>query len=343
QILFIGWLDDPTEQHLYRVVPGETQVTKLTTDAGWHDVSVNRSGSHFLDRFTALGNSGEIRLRGVDEGIIETTLHTDDVRAPDHPYARYLNCHRQPDLGRIKAAHGHDLFYRLTQPKAANGALVVYVYGGPGAQRVRNEWSPLLLQLFVSRGIGVLELDNRGSANRGRSFESALYRQLGEAEVQDQLLGVAMAADLDWVDCERIGVFGHSYGGFMALMCLARAPEIFKAAVAVAPVSDWALYDTHYTERYLGTPAANPEGYLQSSLFPYLKDLRGALLLMHGMADDNVLFTHTTRLMHALQRQQFPFELMTYPGSKHALQEPHVSIHRFNRILDFFNRELCTP
>ena len=126
----------------------------------------------------------------------------------------------------------------------------------------------------------------------------------------------------------------------MTLKCMTKAAEVFKAGVAVAPVCDWHLYDTHYTERYLGTPQDNPEAYESSSVFGDLEHLEGKLLLMHGMSDDNVLFTHTTLLMRALQNLNFPFELMTYPGSKHALQERDVSIHRFNLIMDFFERNL---
>lgn len=217
---------------------------------------------------------------------------------------------------------------------------MVYVYGGPGVHRVKNEWAPLLLQLFAARGFGVLELDNRGSANRGRAFEAPIYRQLGRAEVSDQILGAEFAQSLDWVDADRIGVFGHSYGGYMTLMCLAQAPKLFKAGVAVAPVSEWGLYDTHYTERYLGTPSDNPDGYRESAVLPHLDRLQGKLLIMHGMADDNVLFTHSTKLFKALQSKNKSFEMMTYPGSKHALQEQDVSIHRFNLILDFFERSL---
>ena len=218
--------------------------------------------------------------------------------------------------------------------------MIVWVYGGPGAQIVRNAWPPLLLQLFAHNGFGVLEVDNRGTANRGREFERPLFRRLGDAEVRDQVAGARHAAGLDWVDGDRIGVFGHSYGGYMTLLCLARAPDLFRAGVSVAPVTDWRLYDTHYTERYLGHPDDNPEGYEASSVLSWLDGLRGRLLVMHGMADDNVLFAHTLKLQRALQTRRIPFELMTYPGSKHALQERHVSIHRFNLILDFFRRNL---
>ena len=143
------------------------------------------------------------------------------------------------------------------------------------------------------------------------------------------------------MDAGRIGVFGHSYGGYMALMCLAQAPRRFHAGVAVAPVTDWRLYDTHYTERYLGHPKDNAEGYEASSVFPHLDGIQGQLLLMHGMSDDNVVFTHSMRLMTALQKANVPFELMTYPGAKHSMQQKAVAIHRFTLILDFFERHLC--
>jgi dipeptidyl-peptidase-4 len=205
---------------------------------------------------------------------------------------------------------------------------------------VKNEWPPLLLQLFVRNGYAVLELDNRGSSNRERAFELPLHGRLGDVEVQDQLRGARLLAGLDGIDGERIGVFGHSYGGYMTLMCLLEAPEVFNAGVAVAPVTDWHLYDSHYTERYLGTPEGNPTGYRDSDVVTRAATLRNPLLLIHGMADDNVLFTHTTRLMSALQSANRPFELMAYPGSRHALQERTVSIHRFNLLFDFFARHL---
>ena len=143
------------------------------------------------------------------------------------------------------------------------------------------------------------------------------------------------------MDAERIGVFGHSYGGYMALMCLAQAPERFRAGVAAAPVSDWRLYDTHYTERYLGHPEDNAEGYEASSVLTHIDGIRGKLLLMHGLSDDNVVFTHSMRLMTALQTANIPFEFMAYPGAKHSMQQQAVAIHRFTLILDFFARHLC--
>ena len=259
-----------------------------------------------------------------------------------HPYFPYLEAHSTPLVGAL-VAHGPRLFTRVTQPTGRRDGrrypVVVHVYGGPGAQRVRRHFAPLSLQLFAQAGFGVFELDNRGSANRDRAFEGAIHGRLGHVEVEDQLAGLLHLRKLPWVDPDRIGVFGHSYGGYMVLKCLANGLG-FAAGAAVAPVTDWRLYDTHYTERYLGMPDDNPEGYAASGALPDAARIKAPLLLMHGMADDNVHFAHTLKLVKALQDAGTPFELMTYPGAKHALQERSVAIHRYNAILDFFRRRL---
>jgi dipeptidyl-peptidase-4 len=164
---------------------------------------------------------------------------------------------------------------------------------------------------------------------------------MGDIEVRDQIVGVDYLKSLDFVDPARIGVWGWSYGGYMTLMSLFTRPEEFAAGVSGAPVTDWTLYDTHYTERYLGTPQGNPEGYEASGVFPYAKDLAAPLLLIHGMADDNVLFTNSTKLMKALQDDGRPFDVMTYPGSKHGLMRvPATGQHVFAHILRFFRQHL---
>ncbi len=339
RVLASGWLETPTEQHLYRFDLGDGRPTRLT-GPGWHDVTASQSGAWLFAQGSSLQSPGRIQF-GRGDGEWRPLSETKIDR--QHPYHPFVDEHVTPELGTLVAEDGQTLHYRLTAPPspAEPVPLIVYVYGGPGAQRVRNEWPPLLLQLFAQRGFGVLELDNRGSTNRGLRFEAAIHRCLGQAEVRDQALGVEFAANLPWVDADRIGVFGHSYGGYMALMCLAQLPERFRAGVAVAPVTDWRLYDTHYTERYLGQPEDNAEGYAASSALTHLEGIRGKLLLMHGMSDDNVVFTHSMRLMTALQEANVPFELMTYPGAKHSLQQKAVAIHRFNLILDFFERHLC--
>jgi dipeptidyl-peptidase-4 len=345
----LGWFEHPTEQHLYRVPLSGGAPTRVTAEAGWHEVSVSADRRWLLDRFTSLDRPGRVQLlplqtAGTAEDVRSTWLVAEENIGPDHAYFPYWKRHVTPGLGTIRAEDGQELHFRLTRPVTAQPAggypVIVSVYGGPGVHRVKNEWPPLLLQLLASNGYGVLELDNRGSSNRSRAFETPIFGQLGDVEVRDQVAGARFLQSQNWVNPQRIGVFGHSYGGYMAIMCLARAGAMFKAGVAVAPVTDWRLYDTHYTERYLSTPADNPDGYAASSVFPHLDSLTGHLLLIHGMADDNVLYTHSTKLYRALQARNLPFEMMAYPGAKHALQERDVSIHRFNLLLDFFRRNL---
>ena len=335
QVLVAGWRETPTEQHLYRIALANGESERLTA-RGWHELTAD--GEWVFDHCSSLEHPGEVRFGRCGVGMRKLRL------ALEHPYRAFRAAHVTPALGVLEAEDGQALHYRLTKPSGLLGPtpLIVHVYGGPGVQRVRNDWAPLLLQLFAQHGFGVLELDNRGSANRGRDFEAPIHRRLGHVEVRDQVRGAEFAAALPWVDSRRIGIFGHSYGGYMALMCAAQAPRLFRAAVSAAPVTDWRLYDSCYTERYLGMPEDNPEGYEMSAVFPHLDHLAGRLLLMHGMADDNVAFTHSMRLMQSLQAHGLPFELMTYPGAKHAMQQKSVATHRFNLILDFFRRHLCS-
>jgi dipeptidyl-peptidase-4 len=161
---------------------------------------------------------------------------------------------------------------------------------------------------------------------------------MGSIEVQDQVEGVKFLRTLSYVDSDKVGVYGHSYGGYMSLMSMFKAGDYFTAGVSGAPVTDWALYDTHYTERYMGDPTKNVEQYEASSVFPYAKDLKGPLLIYHGMADDNVLFTHSTKLFKHLQDNALPFEVMTYPGKKHGIRGKQTSIHLYSLITDFFDK-----
>ena len=337
----MGWRDDPTTQHLYMVdLTGDgSRCRQLTDTAGWHEGVVNTEADVALATRATPDSPPTLNVVGANRTLAGGAI------TPSHPYHPYLAAHAPSTHGNIEH-DGETLHYRLTIPSPfvaeRRYPVIVHVYGGPGVQRVRREFPPLTLQLLAQSGFGVFELDNRGGANRAKAFEDAIHGRLGHVEVQDQLAGVRFLRQLAWVDAERIGVFGHSYGGYMTLMCLAQS-DVFAAGVSVAPVTRWELYDTHYTERYLGTPADNPEGYQASSVLPLTQDIRAPLLLMHGMADDNVLFTHSTALMRALQDAGKPFELMTYPGAKHGLQEPSVAIHRYRCIVDFLKRTLAAP
>jgi dipeptidyl-peptidase-4 len=215
------------------------------------------------------------------------------------------------------------------------------VYGGPTVQQVQRRWNSHFFDEYMARhGYVVFMLDNRGSARRGRAFADPIYGRLGEIEVRDQLAGVRWLQQQPWVDAHRVGVFGWSYGGYMTLMLLAKGSDLIAAGAAVAPVTDWRLYDTCYTERYLRRPADNPQGYADSGVLSALDGLRSPLFLAHGMADDNVLFVNSTRLMSALQQRGTQFELMTYPGAKHGLSTPQMKTHVYTAIQRFMDAHL---
>jgi dipeptidyl-peptidase-4 len=193
---------------------------------------------------------------------------------------------------------------------------------------------------MTQEGYVVFSLDNRGTPRRGRKFSDALYLRMGDVEVRDQFVGIRWLKQQPFVDPARIGVFGWSYGGYMTLMMLAKASNELAAGAAGAPVTEWRVYDTHYTERYLSTPQLNAAGYDSSAVFGSLAGLTAPLLLVHGMADDNVLFTNSTQLMAALQTQGTQFQLMTYPGGKHGISTPAMKKHAYHMIANFFDEKL---
>ena len=342
---FVANRDTPIERHLYRAsLSGPmAEPQRLTQQSGWHSITIAAAGSVFLDSYSSPNNPPEVTLRRIDGKALRVLLP--NALDTNHPYAKYLDAHQAPEFGALRAADGQTLFYQLTKPHdfvaGKRYPVIVDVYGGPGVQRVRRAWGNLFQQLLTQSGYVVFTLDNRGSGFRGTAFESTSFGKLGSVEVADQVTGVEFLRSLPYVDSKRIGVFGWSYGGYMALMCMTRAADYFTTGVAGAPVTDWRLYDTHYTERYMGTPANNASGYAESNVLAHLDRLRGPLLLVHGMADDNVLFTNSTALMSELQKLGKPFDVMVYPGSKHGLlRQQVVGPHAYASILRFLDRNL---
>ncbi|MEM0514096.1 DPP IV N-terminal domain-containing protein [Pseudoalteromonas sp. YIC-827] len=342
-IYFAGRKDTPLESHLYSTPLFEQgEISRITESGEYHNVVMADDQQTFIDSASAVNRPPYVALRKANGDFI-TWLEQNELNKT-HPLTPYLSDLVEPEYGTIEAEDGQIMHYRLFKPRKLNKKqkhpVMVNVYGGPHAQRVTNSWRSknLYFQYMVQQGYVVFQLDNRGSYNRGKRFEDVIYKHLGEAEVRDQIKGVEFLRTLDYVDPERIGIYGHSYGGYMALMTMFKAGDYFKAGVSGAPVTDWALYDTHYTERYLSHPATNAKGYEQSSVFPYVDGLKGPLMIYHGMADDNVLFTHATKLFKQLQDKALPFEMMTYPGSKHSLRGKKVQTHLHQTITDFFNR-----
>jgi len=350
-VYFMADRDTPLERHLYSVSLSGSGPQRLTAPGGWHSVKMSADTGVFLDTYSTPDQPPSVTLRAIS-GESHGVLVANTLDA-DHPYAPYLDEHLPTEFGTLKAGDGQTLHYQLIKPRnlvpGRRYPVIVDVYGGPGSQKVRRAWgssarshSGFIRQFFAQQGYVVFTLDNRGTGFRGVAFETALHRRFGSVEVEDQVAGAAFIASLPFVDPRRIGIFGWSYGGYMALMCALQAPETFAAAVAGAPVVDWRLYDTHYTERYMGTPRDNVDGYAASNVLTHADGLAGELLVVHGMADDNVLFTHSTALFKRLQDLGKPFQIMAYPGSKHGLLRfPDTGPHAYATIMRFFDRALA--
>ena len=341
-----GTRDGATEAHVYAVPLSGGEPRRLTQAPGMHAATFARNASVFVDSWSSDTTLPQIELFKAD-GTKLATLLVNDVSDATHPYAKYRAAHQPTAYGTLTAADGTTpLHYSLIKPAGFDPKkqypVVVFVYGGPAAQTVTRAWpgrsDSFFNQYLAQQGYVVFSLDNRGTPRRGAAFGGALYGKQGTVEVDDQLRGVEGLKSQAFVDPARIGVYGWSNGGYMTLMLLAKHDEAYACGVAGAPVTDWALYDTHYTERYMDLPKANEAGYREASVFTHVDGIgAGKLLLIHGMADDNVLFTNSTKLMSELQKRGTPFELMTYPGAKHGLRGSDL-LHRYRLTEDFLGR-----
>ncbi|MBI4470850.1 MAG: S9 family peptidase [Acidobacteria bacterium] len=330
----------PLERHLYTVKLDGTGLERITTGEGWHTPAMAPEFDFFLDAFSDPLRPTQLTLRRTSGDLI-TTVEANEVRELEG-YALSV-----PEFSSIESEDGQTLHTMMIKPPVFDPTkrypVLVYVYGGPGVQVVAKRWGGdrfLWHQMMAQMGYVVFYLDNRGSAGRGRAFERSLHKRLGYRETRDQLAGVAYLRTLTFVDPGRIGIWGWSYGGYMTCMSLFSSGSPFRAGIAVAPVVDWHNYDTHYTERYLERPQENPEGYRESSPVTLTRGLTGKLLVVHGLADDNVHFQETVQLVDELINQGKRFELMFYPKKKHGIAGTEARIHLFKLMTDFLGRNL---
>jgi dipeptidyl-peptidase-4 len=334
RIYVTGTLDSPAERNIY-VVPlsGAGEPTRISSLPGWHQADFAKSGDFYVDRYNNSDTPTQLSLHRADGSRI--AFIEENRLDESHPYHPYIASRPTTEFGTLEAEDGQALYYRMLKPAGFDASkrhpVVVYVYGGPMGQSVTNVWGAGFNEILARNGFIVFTIDNRGTGFRGKAFDDPLYRHMGKVEVADQMVGVDYLRSLDFVDPDRIGIWGWSYGGYMTLMSLFKLPDVFAAGVSGAPVTDWALYDTHYTERYLGTPQNNADGYEASGVFPYAKDLDAPLLLIHGMADDNVLFTNSTKLMKTLQDEGKPFDVMTYRRDDLSGQQTRLDARPLDR------------
>ncbi|HEY1604629.1 MAG TPA: alpha/beta fold hydrolase [Allosphingosinicella sp.] len=343
RLYFTGTEETVLEEQLYWVDYDKPSKPVRVTESGWWNGAVmDKAATHTLvtrsnptqPNQTYLADADGHRLAWIEENRLDAS----------HPYAPYLYSHVAPVFGTIKGPDGTELHYRMISPPRVPGKrypVFVNVYGGPHGALVNRAWyRDLPLQEYLAdQGWIVFSLDNRGTNRRGTKFENAIYHKMGGVEVADQLAGVDWLKRQDIVDPSKIAVMGWSYGGYMTLKLLEKAPpHTFAAGAAVAPVTRWELYDTFYTERYLGNPKTDPRPYQTSDALDDASRISDPLLVVHGMSDDNVVFQNTTALIARLQHEKHPFELMVYPGATHAIAGEGPQTHVWLTITNFLNR-----
>ncbi len=343
RIYFTGLKDDVLEQHLYAVDIARPDVLTRLTERGWtNSASMDGAASRFIISRSNAGQPTQVYLADTNGKRLEW-INENAIR-PGHPYYPYLASHQPTKFGTIKAKDGSTLYWEMITPPLVPGKTYPVFfehYGGPGTgQQVTRGWQGALPQYLVSQGWVYFKIDNRGSYNRGKAFEDQIYHAMGTVEVEDQLAGANFLKSLPFVDGNKIATYGWSYGGYMSLKMLEKTPGVYAAAVSGAPVTDWQLYDTHYTERYLGDPAKDPKSYATSQAVEDSPKIKDPLLLIHGMADDNVFLDNSTKVAAKMQATATPFEMMFYPGYTHRVGGPMVSQHLWGTILDFLDRNV---
>jgi dipeptidyl-peptidase-4 len=340
-IYFLSNKDDARQTQLYRLSLADKSIARITKQPGTHEVILSPDEGGFVDQYSNAMTPPRqdlYRSDGTRAGVINEN-EVAELRAYGLSPVEFVD---------VAADDGTKLYGLTIKPPHFDTShkypVLIDVYGGPQVQSVKDEWGGsnfLWLEAMAEKGFVIFSLDNRGSYNRGHAFETPIYHRLGKVELEDQLAGVRYLKSLPYVDGTRIGIWGWSYGGYMTLEALFDAPEVFKAGVSVAPVSDWRLYDTIYTERYMGRPQENPAGYQESSPSNQTGHLVGKLMLAHGTGDDNVHFSNTSEVINEMiQNGKYPADLAIFPGRGHSMGDRPARIQLFEQITQFFMNNL---
>ncbi len=335
-VYFAATEKSPVERHLYRVGLDGSGFARITKEDGTHSISLSPTAGLFVDTFSNSATPPRQDLYRID-GTKAATLNENKVEE----LAQY---HLSPvEFTTVKSRDGVLLNCFLIKPPHFDPAkkfpVIVYTYGGPHAQVVLNAWegpTQLWHEMMAQKGYIIFALDNRGSAGRGHVFEESIHHRFGVQELSDQRDGVAWLQQQPWVDAQRIGIWGWSYGGHMTLHAMFEAADLFKVGFAGGPVTDWHYYDSIYTERYMGLPQNNPAGYKECSPLDHAANLKGKLLIAHGTGDDNVHYSNTLALINDLIRDGKYVEVIAAPGRGHGASDPPARKIIFTRVTQFF-------
>ncbi|MDD5765391.1 MAG: alpha/beta fold hydrolase [Candidatus Marinimicrobia bacterium] len=337
KVYFTSTKKSPLEKHLYSVSLDSAYYEQIDTIQGCHEIDFSPTQKYYLDKYSTSEFPIKINLSSVIGSSKRLVFENHNFNKNKYGFGttKFIE---------IQALDGAILYSSLLYPKDFDPLkkypVIVYVYGGPGDQIVKNSYAGAWQQYLAQQGYLVFSVDNRGSANRGREWERKIYLSMGKFELQDQLDGIKYLKTLPYVDVKRIGIWGWSYGGYMTLYALAKSPDIFKTGIAVAPVTHWKYYDTVYTERYMGLPKDNSIGYFEGSPFNYVNQIKANFLLIHGQADDNVNFQNSAMFINELVKNGKSFEMMVYPNRDHEISDTEASIHLYEKMADFFKKNL---
>lgn len=331
--------ETPIEVHVYQVNVDTGEMVRLSEEPGIHQAVVAPDFGHWVDQASSVEKSGITRLLSFSTDEVHVIHGNERLRPGDLGLV-------PPEFVTLTLEDGTIVHGAIYEPDRGGNEpvpAIVAVYGGTHAQTVLNAWGltvDLQAQLLRQKGYLVFKLDNRGSYHRGKAFEGALHRNFSTVEVEDQVAGVRWLVENRGVDPKRVGIYGWSYGGYMTLMGLLKAPDVFKVGVSGAPVTDFRLYDTAYTERYMETAATNLEGYVAGSVLPLVDRLSGHLLIIHGLLDENVHFRNTALLLDALNRAEKDYDLVVLPYSRHGVRGYHNVLTVIRRRTQFFEKHL---
>lgn len=338
-VYFMAREKSPLESHLYKLDRTKGEMVRLTRGRGIHQITFNSDMSLYIDRYSNSTEPGVILLANSEGEVLKELLNA------DNPIKDYTL--GETEIGTVRGGEGTtDLYYKLTRPvdfdPAKKYPLVLYVYGGPHVQLITDSWMgriDYLQQYLAQRGYASLIVDSRGSDNRGRDFEDAIFREQGKVQMEDNLAVVEYLSERSWIDTSRIGVHGWSYGGFMTLDLMLNYPGVFKVAVAGGAVTDWSMYEVMYGERYMDTPAENPEGYAVTNLIDQAGKLEGKLLMIHGAMDSTVVWQHQLRFVQACIKQDKTVDMFVYPGHEHNVHGKD-RMHLTRMITEYFLEHL---
>lgn len=337
QTLYYQAAPTPATRQLFAVDMKKGGVTQLTTEAGIHSARFSQDGKRFIECFQSFDTPNKYTLCKVERGKVKAERVIEDNA--ELAEAWRANNIPEPELVKVNNLEAMLLKPLIPNPLTPN-PLVIMHYSGPQSQRVLNRWRKKFEYALVEAGYAVLIVDTRGSDCRGRAWRNETYMNLGQKEAEDLIAAANWAAQRDDIDGNRMAILGWSYGGYETLFTMSQKSHPFKAGIAIAPVTDWKLYDSAYTERYMRRPQVNAAGYRNASLMNHVDDLHGAVLLIHGTGDDNVHVQQTMQYINALVQSNKDFEMQLYPDDNHHLRKGNTATHMHNRVLNFLRKAL---